>query len=119
MGMRAIENIWIPQIYHAIKTFYETESTKHCKYGGYLSINLKRFDGNERSGQSNLNNNNANRSWNGDIVCECHDSIIWKWYIHGMNYADSFDWQAYGPFVVNLRNCALALEKVAVYLAML
>jgi hypothetical protein len=46
MGMRAIENIWIPQIYHSIKQFYETQSTKYCKYGGYLSINVKKFGGN-------------------------------------------------------------------------
>lgn len=112
--MRAIEKIWIPQIYNAIKTFYEKQSTKHCKYGGYLSINLKRFGLAEQQVAPG-----TNRTWEGDIVCECHDSIIWKWYILGMNYADTFNWQAYGPFVVNLRNCALALEKVAVYLAML
>jgi hypothetical protein len=119
--MRAIEKNWIPQIYHAIKTFYETQSTKHCKYGGYLSINLKRY-GVVESAASNTGQwkvDHSNRTWEGDIVCECHDSIVWKWYIHALNLAESFNWQGYGPLVVNLRNCALALEKLAVWLPLL
>jgi len=101
MGMRAIEQIWVPQIYDAIKEFYETQSNKHCKYGGYLSINFHKF---------------GNHS--GDIDCQCNDSIVWKWYIMILNFFISFNWGSYGPLVSNLRNCALALEKIFVYCAM-
>jgi len=96
-GMRSIEQDWAPQVYHAIKIYYQTYSSIPCN--GYLYLQWAYL-------------NQPNR---GDLTCVCMGNMLSKWFLGVKNRVSSFRWESYSEYIVHGRNALVALEKVMNY----